>query len=222
MHASPQPTRHAAHEPPRPVSLPSLGRLRMLAAPLAAALLTLTPSPAGAPAALAAGAARATPTTAAARTSTTVPRATPAVAPRATQTVAPRTTLPTVEGQVMCVTCKIPLSVADSPQANRERAFIQGLIDEGHTDGQVKRALVFQYGPAVLDLPASHGFDLTVYVVPLVVLLALLATIAVILPRWRRRARAAQAARAAEEIPSPGALSTADAARLEADMARFD
>ena len=41
----------------------------------------------------------------------------------------PRTSLPAIERQVMCVTCKIPLNVAQSPQANREREFIQGLID---------------------------------------------------------------------------------------------
>jgi cytochrome c-type biogenesis protein CcmH len=178
---------------------------------LATTVLALPLSLAGVPAALGAGVAHTTPMVAAHMTSM-----------HTTSALTPRTTLPTVEGQVMCVTCKIPLSVADSPQANRERAFIQGLIDQGRNDGQIKRELVYQYGPAVLDLPASHGFDLTVYVVPVVVLLGLLATIAVILPRWRRRARAAQAARAAEEIPSPGALSTADAARLEADMARFD
>ena len=67
----------------------------------------------------------------------------------------PRTSLPAIERQVMCVTCKIPLNVAESPQADRERAFIQSLIAEGKSDGQIKRALVGQYGPAVLALPSS-------------------------------------------------------------------
>ena len=40
-------------------------------------------------------------------------------------TITPRTTLPAVESQVMCVTCKIPLTVAQSPQADRERAYIK-------------------------------------------------------------------------------------------------
>lgn len=135
---------------------------------------------------------------------------------------APRTTLPAVESQVMCVTCKISLSVAQSPQANSERAYIQRLIDEGRTLAQIKRALVFQYGSAVLALPPGHGFDLGAYIVPAVVVLALLAAAAVLLPRWRRRARTAQAARDAEQVPPPAALSSADAARLQADMRRFD
>jgi cytochrome c-type biogenesis protein CcmH len=129
-----------------------------------------------------------------------------------------RTSLPAIERQVMCVTCKIPLNVAQSPQADRERAFIQGLIDQGENEAQIKRALVGQYGPTVLGLPRAHGFDLTVYLVPLAVLLALLATVALVLPRWRRHARAQQAT---QEAPAPS-LTAGDAARLEADLARFD
>jgi cytochrome c-type biogenesis protein CcmH len=129
-----------------------------------------------------------------------------------------RTTLPAIEGQVMCVTCKIPLTVAESPQADRERAYIQGLIDEGRSETQIKRALVYQYGPAVLALPSTDGFDLTAYLVPVAVVAALLLTVGLLLPRWRRRARAAQTARGAPASP----LSPADTARLEADMARFD
>ncbi len=129
----------------------------------------------------------------------------------------PHASLPVIERQVMCVTCKIPLQVAESPQANRERAFIQGLIDEGQTEAQIKRSLVAQYGPTVLALPSAHGFDLTVYLVPLAAFLALLATLAVLLPRWRRHARE----EASHEIDAPN-LSSTDAARLEADLARFD
>jgi cytochrome c-type biogenesis protein CcmH len=132
--------------------------------------------------------------------------------------VKPRTTLPIIERQVMCVTCKIPLMVAESPQAKLEREYIQGLISKGQDEAEVKRSLVAQYGPTVLGLPSTHGFDLAAYLVPLAAVLALLATLAVVLPRWRRHARA-QAA-----IASSGAatLSAADAARLESDLARFD
>lgn len=127
----------------------------------------------------------------------------------------PRASLPTIERQVMCVTCKIPLNVAQSPQADRERAYIQSLIDQGENQAQIKNALVGQYGPAVLGLPSAHGFDLTAYLVPLAVLFALLAGLAVLLPRWRR----ARAKTARESAPS---LDASDAARLDADLARFD
>ncbi len=129
----------------------------------------------------------------------------------------PRASLPVIEREVMCVTCKIPLNVAQSPQADRERAFIQSLIDEGRSEAQIKDALVGQYGHAALALPSNSGFDAAVYLVPLAALLALLAALGLLLPRWRRRARA----QARERRPAP-ALSAADAQRLEADLERFD
>jgi cytochrome c-type biogenesis protein CcmH len=134
----------------------------------------------------------------------------------AASSAASRPTLPTIERQVMCVSCKIPLNVAQSQQADRERAFIQGLIDEGRSESQIKHALVAQYGRAVLGLPATHGFDLAAYLVPIAVLLALLALVALLLPRWRRR----PPRDGGPATPSPK-LDPSDAARLDADLARF-
>lgn len=129
----------------------------------------------------------------------------------------PRTSLPAIERQVMCVTCKIPLNVAQSPQSNRERAYIQGLIDAGEDEAQIKSSLVGQYGQTVLALPSTHGFDLAAYLVPVAVVLAFIGLLLTLLPRWRARARA-QAAAASVSAP----LSAADAARLESDLSRFD
>jgi cytochrome c-type biogenesis protein CcmH len=135
----------------------------------------------------------------------------------AARAVVARASLPQIERQVMCVTCKIPLAVAESPQADRERAFIQQLIGEGKDEAAIKHELVGQYGPAVLALPSDSGFDLAAYLVPLAAVLALLAALLVLLPRWRRRARVGESA----GVPSP-ALSAADRERLDADLQRFD
>jgi cytochrome c-type biogenesis protein CcmH len=130
--------------------------------------------------------------------------------------IAPRTTLPIIEPQVMCVLCKIPLNVAESQQANAERAFIQELIDKGDTESQVKKTLVAQYGSRVLGLPPASGFNLAVYLVPAAVVLVLLAFLFALLPSWRRHARAA----AGLKRPAPS-LDPSDAARLDSDLARF-
>jgi cytochrome c-type biogenesis protein CcmH len=128
-----------------------------------------------------------------------------------------RTSLPQIERQVMCVTCKIPLNVAESPQATRERVFIRSLIIKGLDEGQVKDQLVDQYGASVLGLPADHGFNAAAYLVPLAAVIILAGTFFMLLPRWRRRARAQALA---ESPPMP--LAAPDAARLDSDLARFD
>jgi cytochrome c-type biogenesis protein CcmH len=114
------------------------------------------------------------------------------------------------------VTCKIPLNVAESPQADAERAYIQELIDQGQTESQIKRALVAQYGQNVLALPSTHGFDLAAYLVPILVVLALAGILAVMLPNWRRRTREGKG------VALPQELSPAQAALLEEDLARYD
>jgi cytochrome c-type biogenesis protein CcmH/NrfF len=137
--------------------------------------------------------------------------------PEAGASVAPRVSLALIERQAMCVTCKVALNESQSPQANLEREYIRSLIYAGDSEAQIKRSLVAQYGPTVLGLPSAHGFDLAVYLVPLAVVLALIATVLALLPRWRRRARTRSAGASA-----PVALSPADSARLESDLARFD
>jgi cytochrome c-type biogenesis protein CcmH len=132
---------------------------------------------------------------------------------------APRASLTDIENDVMCVACREPLAVAQSPQANSERDFIRALIAKGQTKQQIEQALVAQYGPAVLGRPPAHGFNLTVYVLPPAILILGLATLAIALPRWRRRTRARAAARH-EAAAAP--LTTAEASRLEQDLARFD
>jgi cytochrome c-type biogenesis protein CcmH len=141
-----------------------------------------------------------------------------ALAPVATSSAAPtpRVSLPAIEREVMCVTCKIPLNLAQSPQADRERAYIQTLIAQGRSKAQIKHALVAQYGPAALALPRASGFDLAAYLVPAGAVLLLLGGLVALLARWRRREASPPPAK------PPPALSEADAATLDADLARFD
>jgi cytochrome c-type biogenesis protein CcmH len=141
-----------------------------------------------------------------------------ALLPAGAAAVKQRTSMEAILPQVMCVTCGIPLQVAESPQADAERSYIQQLIDRGDTAAQVKRALVAQYGPTVLALPRASGFNLVVYIVPAVVVLALLALLAVLLPRWRANQKHASPAGA----PAPQPLSPEDASRLEQELARYE
>ena len=92
--------------------------------------------------------------------------------PAAALAATPRTSLPDVEDAVMCPSCREPLALAQSVQADDERQYIRGLIAQGLTKSQILTALQAQYGAAVLAKPPAHGFDLTVYVVPPAAVLA--------------------------------------------------
>jgi cytochrome c-type biogenesis protein CcmH len=128
-----------------------------------------------------------------------------------------RASLMDIENDVMCVLCNEPLAVAQSPEAYRERNFIRGLIAKGETKAQIERALVANYGVAVLGKPPAHGFNLTVYLLPPAAVLAGLALLAYTLPRWRRRVRA----RAALATPAGPSLSAAEQQRLDEELGRF-
>jgi cytochrome c-type biogenesis protein CcmH len=138
----------------------------------------------------------------------------------AAATAAPRASLPDIEDEVMCPICGVPLNLAtDAPQANRERAFIRSLIDQGESKEEIKRRLAQEFGPNVLALPERKGFSLTAYLVPVAGLLAALIGLAVLLPRWRRQTRGDGDQPAANVGPE---LSCADARRLDDDLARYD
>jgi cytochrome c-type biogenesis protein CcmH len=132
------------------------------------------------------------------------------------QAQAPRASLVDIEDEVMCVTCKIPLNIAEGPQPDREREFIRGLIAQGRTKQQIKRALVVQYGDNVLALPAKGGVGLTAYLVPLALFITLVMGLIVLIPRWRGRAP-----EAAPQTADAPPLAAADAKRLDEDLARF-
>jgi cytochrome c-type biogenesis protein CcmH/NrfF len=137
-------------------------------------------------------------------------------APAVALAVAPRASLVDIEDEVMCTTCNVPLNIAESPQADRERALIRGLIARGLDKRQIKAALVEQYGDDVLALPDAGGVGLTAYAIPIALVVVLAGGLALLLPSWRRRSPAGIGDGAAAP------LSDDDARRLDADLVRYD
>jgi cytochrome c-type biogenesis protein CcmH len=127
----------------------------------------------------------------------------------------PRTSLADIEDEVMCPICGTTLQLSQSPQAERQRVFIQRLVDEGATKEEVKDALVAEYGPEVLATPETEGFDLAAWLVPVGVILAAAVGIFFGLRRWRR-----------ERTPlgkeEKAGIDPADQERLDEDLARYD
>jgi cytochrome c-type biogenesis protein CcmH/NrfF len=144
-------------------------------------------------------------------------------APAALAQECPKATLGDIEDEVMCPRCGRPLNTVDrEPQAQRERAFIQDMIDQCKSKEEIKTALVAQFGPDVLALPEDGGFNASAYIVPVAAPLAALALIVLTATRWRRR-RPAEAVAPDDDAstPAPAALDPDDSARLDEDLERY-
>jgi len=126
-----------------------------------------------------------------------------------------RTSLADIEDEVMCPICGTSLQLSQSPQADRERAFIQDLIAQGATKDEVKDALVAEYGSEVLALPETEGFDLAAWLVPGVAIVLAGVGIGLGLRRWRRDGGWV-------EEGEPEGLDPSDTERLDSDIARYD
>jgi cytochrome c-type biogenesis protein CcmH len=126
-------------------------------------------------------------------------------------------TLLDLEKKVMCPTCNATLELSHAPIADRIRVFIVERIDAGDTETQIKDKLVAQFGERILAAPRKSGFNLIVWVLPLVAIVAAGAIVFMILRRWfRSRGLAVEAAGEAAVIDP------AIQRRIDDELARLD
>jgi cytochrome c-type biogenesis protein CcmH len=130
---------------------------------------------------------------------------------------APQTSRADIEDEVMCPICGTLLQLAESPQAQRQRVFVDKLVAEGKSKDEVKDALVAEYGREVLALPEGSGFELSAYLVPAIGFAAAALSLALGVRRWRRTG-----GEPGSGPPTAGGPQGEDAERLEADLARYD
>jgi cytochrome c-type biogenesis protein CcmH len=128
-----------------------------------------------------------------------------------------QTSLNEIESEVMCPVCGTLLELAESPQAQREKVFVERLVDEGKSKQQIKDALVAEYGEAVLALPQGSGFDLSAYLVPIIAFAIAAIALAFGVLKWRQASRTEEA-----EHPVVDGPSDEERERLDADLARYD
>jgi cytochrome c-type biogenesis protein CcmH len=141
-----------------------------------------------------------------------------ALTPAALAQDCPQTSLGDIEDEVMCPVCGTPLGLAtEAPQAQREREYIERLIEDCRSKDEIKQALVAQFGEGVLALPGDEGdddlSDVLVYVIPALGILLAACGIAFAVMRWRR-------AGPRRGRPTPAAA--ADSSRVDSDMERYD
>ena len=95
-----------------------------------------------------------------------------------------------VATQLRCVVCQ-NLSVADSPSemAGQMRAIIRERLAAGESPDEVQRYFVQRYGEWILLSPPRRGFNLLVWLLPLVFVIAGFAVVAILVHQWTRRRR---------------------------------
>jgi cytochrome c-type biogenesis protein CcmH/NrfF len=128
-----------------------------------------------------------------------------------------RSTLNEIEEEVMCPVCGTLLGLAESPQATREKVFVEKLVKEGKSKDEIKDALVAQYGDAVLAEPNGSGFSISAYLVPIVAFIVAVILLAAAVWKWRGAAGKREDRRPAVEGPS-----AEDSQRLDEDLRRYD
>jgi cytochrome c-type biogenesis protein CcmH len=123
----------------------------------------------------------------------------------------PKTSTSDIADEVMCLQCGVPLNLAETaPSANRERAFIQQLVDQCKSKDEIKAALVAQFGHNVLADPKAKA----TWLVPAIAFAAAILGLGLGVFQWRKR-------RVVPAPNEPATTPTGDEARLEADMDRY-
>jgi cytochrome c-type biogenesis protein CcmH len=110
-----------------------------------------------------------------------------------------------VASDLRCVVCQ-GLSLQDSPStlAQNMRAIIREQLEAGRTPEEVKQHFVASYGEFILLEPAARGFNLAVYVLPVLALLVGAVIVVRSVRRWSRQpASPPDEAGAQETEPDP-------------------
>lgn len=93
-----------------------------------------------------------------------------------------------IASELRCVVCQ-NLSVADSPSelAQQMRVLILQQLQEGRSPDEIKAYFVSKYGEWVLLAPPAKGFNLLIWVLPVIAPVAGLLVAVFVMRRWTRK-----------------------------------
>jgi cytochrome c-type biogenesis protein CcmH len=120
-----------------------------------------------------------------------------------------------LETKLVCPVCHETLDQSTAPVAEQMKTEIRKRIAEGWSEQQILDEMVANYGSGVLSTPATHGFDLLAWVLPIGGILVGAVGLAGGAWYWSR-------GRTNEPTEASAPLAPEDEARLDAELARFD
>lgn len=90
-----------------------------------------------------------------------------------------------LSAQLRCPVCQ-GLSLADSPSelSQEMRGVVRSLLEEGKSPEEVKAYFVSKYGEWILLEPEPTGFNMAVYLLPILALLGGAVLVVVLVKRW--------------------------------------
>ncbi len=78
-----------------------------------------------------------------------------------------RPTAEAIETKLVCPVCHETLDQSTAPIAQEMKAHIRLRLSQGWSEKRILDEMVAQFGPGVLSTPATHGFDLLAWVLPI-------------------------------------------------------
>jgi cytochrome c-type biogenesis protein CcmH len=135
-----------------------------------------------------------------------------------------RPTLAELESETVCPVCESTVDQSNAPVADRMRAFMRARIAAGDSKSEIKRKLVAEFGPRVVEpAPPRQGFDLLAWLLPGAGLVVAAVLVGVAAVRWSRRREGDDAAPAVEAAQNGRAPLDADLERrLDEELARYE
>ena len=92
-----------------------------------------------------------------------------------------------LESQLVCPVCETTLDQSNAPIAQRMKTFIRVRIAAGDSEGEIKDALVAEFGSEVLAEPPGGGFGLLAWLLPLTALVGGAVVVGLLIRSWSRR-----------------------------------
>lgn len=78
-----------------------------------------------------------------------------------------RPTAEAIETKLVCPVCHETLDQSTAPIAQEMKQHIRLRLSQGWSEKRILDEMVAQFGPGVLSTPATHGFDLLAWVLPI-------------------------------------------------------
>ena len=107
-----------------------------------------------------------------------------------------------LEKELWCPICQgIRLDVCDQKVCEQMREMIDTELAAGKSSAEIKAEFIDLYGPVVLGEPPRQGFNLTAWIVPMLLLVGGLGGVIWLTRRWTRKPAPAQATAATRPTP---------------------